>query len=475
MVKSSDCTTSGGKFIMSQSTATGVMSDKLDFKRVLPIFIIVLVDLLGLTIIIPLLPLYAAAFGANPLTIGLLSAVFPIAQLLGAPILGGLSDKYGRRPVLMASQVGTFIGFVLLAFANSLPLLFLARLIDGATGGNIVVAQAAITDSTTERTRAAGLGMIGAAFGLGFTLGPALAGISLAVSNNNYHVPAFIAAGFSLLSIILSSFWLKETLPAEQRGKSKDTQRESLLRRAYSALTNPILGTLLALMFFQQLIFGGFEALLSLFTLTRLGMDGASNALLFVFVGIIIVLVQGKYIGQWSQRWGERKLIFGGMALLAVGLMVTAITPEQPVNWYSRQAMEASFAQSARANESMVEVQVSLPDEANKGWGGFLWILAAMVPASLGGAVLSPSINSLLTKRTERDKTGSVLGVSSALTSAANAVTPIMGGFIFQALGSTAPFLLGGALMAGLLFLALQYIKPNERDSMAGKAVAAGD
>ena len=144
-----------------------VAEDKLDFKKILPIFVVVLIDLLGLTIIIPLLPLYATSFGANPWTIGLLSAAYPVMQVVGAPLLGRLSDRYGRKPIMIASQIGTLIGFLVLGFANTLAVLFLARVIDGLSGANISTAQAMIADSTTEKTRTQGLGLLGAAFGLG--------------------------------------------------------------------------------------------------------------------------------------------------------------------------------------------------------------------------------------------------------------------------------------------------------------------
>ncbi|HRE29633.1 MAG TPA: MFS transporter [Anaerolineales bacterium] len=153
--------------------------DKLDFKKILPIFVIILVNLLGLTIIIPLMPLYATTFGADAWTIGLLGATYPIAQFVGAPILGRLSDQYGRRPVLLFSQLGTLIGFIVLGFADALWLLFLSRLIDGLSGANISTAQAVITDNTTEKTRTQGLGLVGAAFGLGFVIGPIIAAVSL--------------------------------------------------------------------------------------------------------------------------------------------------------------------------------------------------------------------------------------------------------------------------------------------------------
>lgn len=146
--------------------------EKLDFKRILPIFIIVLIDLLGLTVIIPLTPLYAAKFHADAFTIGLLGVTYPMLQFLGAPLLGRISDRYGRQPVLIISQLGTFIGFLVLGFANALWILFLARLIDGISGANLSTAQAAISDSTTARTRTQGLGLLGAAFGIGLILGP---------------------------------------------------------------------------------------------------------------------------------------------------------------------------------------------------------------------------------------------------------------------------------------------------------------
>src|ERR1043165_1795117 len=174
-------------------------AEKLNFKRILPILVIVLVDLMGLSIIIPLLPLYAARFGSSPLVIGVLQATYPFMQFLGAPILGRLSDRFGRKPILIASQFGTLAGFVLLGFANTLWLLFLSRIIDGLSGANISTAQAAIADSTNEKTRTQGLGLVGAAFGVGFVLGPIIAYLVLAASGGDYRTVALTAAIFSLI------------------------------------------------------------------------------------------------------------------------------------------------------------------------------------------------------------------------------------------------------------------------------------
>ncbi|GAB4581158.1 MAG: tetracycline resistance MFS efflux pump [Anaerolineales bacterium] len=436
----------------SQAVATG---EKLDFKRVLPIFVIVLIDLLGLTIIIPLLPLYAAAFGANAFAIGALGAAYPIMQFVGAPLLGRLSDRFGRRPVLIVSQIGTLAGFLLLGVANTLWLLFVSRLIDGLSGANIATAQAAISDSTTEKTRTQGLGLIGAAFGLGFIIGPVIAFAVLAASENNYSLVAFVAAGFSLVSILLTTFWFRETLPVEKRGQI--TKASVDLGAMLAALKKPQVGFLLALMFMQQFAFGGFEQLLALFTLSRLGMNAASNAALFVFAGVIIVTVQGGLVGRWSRRYGDRWLIFMGLLTVGGGLMLAAVTPARPVPWYSR----AEVVEELRLDRSLPgetppteNIQIALPDDANKSWLGLVWLMVAIVPIAIGGGVLHPAINSLITQKVRKDEIGGTLGVSAAVLSASNALTPLILGAVFQGLGSTAPFLIGGVILLGLWGLA---------------------
>ena len=437
--------------------------EKLDFKRILPIFVIVLVDLLGLTIIIPLLPLYAVSFGADPFTIGVIAAAYPMMQLIGGPVLGSLSDKYGRKPVLMISQIGTFIGFLILGFANGIPVLLLSRIIDGLSGANIVVAQAAITDVTTPKTRTQGLGLIGAAFGLGFTLGPALAGIALALTDNNYQVPAFMAAAFSFISILLTAFWFKETKQGGTAAPDSAAPQKGgwNLSKFGRALRNPLIGTLLLLMFAQQLVFGGFENLLALFNLNRLGLNASANSGLFVFIGIIAVVVQGYMIGKWSRRFGERKLIFAGLLLLAVGIILAAVTPPQPVPWYSRAEMLGELSHHAAT-----QVSVELPDDTNSGLLGLVWMMIALVPATIGGSILSPSINSLITRRVSPLETGTILGISASMVSLANAITPLLGGALFQWLGSAAPFLLGGVMLLVLFIQAVRIIK-DEPDAAA--------
>ncbi len=444
--------------------------ERLDFKKILPIFIIVLIDLLGLTVIIPLMPLYATSFGANPFLIGVLGAAYPVMQFIGAPFLGRLSDRFGRKPVLIISQLGTFVGFLILGLANALWLLFLARLVDGISGANISTAQAAITDSTNEKTRTQGLGLLGAAFGLGFIIGPVIAFLSLAASGNDYRIPAFVAAGFSAMSILLTTFWFHETLPGERRGAA--ARRSALSFTAmYKALQNPAVGILLGLMFAQQIAFGGFEQLLSLFTLNRLGLNASGNAVIFVFVGVIVVAVQGGFLGSWSRKLGDRRLIYLGLAALAVGLTLVAVTPHQPVPWYSKAALTQELTANGdlhpQANLTMHNLQIGIPNDDHRGWLGLAWILLAMVPASIGGGVLQPSINSLITKRVRKEEVGGILGISASFLSGANALAPLLGGAIFQALGATWPFLFGGLLVGVLWLGALQMVKPGREEAVS--------
>ncbi|MCA9931190.1 MAG: MFS transporter [Anaerolineales bacterium] len=451
--------------------------EKLDFKKILPIFIIVLVDLLGLTIIIPLLPLYATAFGAHAFMIGALGATYPIMQFMGAPLLGRLSDKYGRKPILIISQIGTLVGFLILGFANTLWLLFISRIIDGISGANIATAQAAISDSTTERTRTQGLGLIGAAFGLGFIIGPVIAFVALALSGNNYQVPAFAAAVFSAASILLTAFWFEETHPESARSDKVKGSAFSLTAMV-QAVRHPAVGLLLLLIFAQQLAFGGFEQLLALFTLNRLGLNASGNAVVFVFVGIIIVAVQGGLIGRWSRAYGDRRLVYAGLALLAVGLTAVGLTPRQPVPWYSQTELteELSISRSLPGETPPTQdVSIELPDDSNNGWLGLAWILIAMIPTGIGGGILQPAINSLITKRIAASDVGGMLGISSAFLSGANALAPLIGGAVFQAFGATAPFVVWGVFMGVLFVLAIKQIKPGrEETAVSGLARGSG-
>jgi MFS transporter, DHA1 family, tetracycline resistance protein len=428
-------------------------SEKLDFKKILPVLVIILVDLIGLSIIIPLMPLYAARFGASPLIIGILGSTYPAMQFIGSPILGRLSDRFGRRPVLLASQVGTLSGFLLLGFANSLFLLFVSRIIDGLSGANISTAQAVITDVTNDKTRTQGLGLIGAAFGMGFILGPMIAFAILVATNDSYEAVAFTAAFFSLFSIVLTFFWLPETRHPEHAGSSHRSPFS--FTAMFQALGRPTVGILLVLMFAQQLAFGGYEQMFSLFALDRLGMGARDTSGLFALAGIFIVVIQGGLIGSLSKKYGDRWLVMLGLYALAIGLILTATTPQVPVPWYN----QAKTAAEMQGGASTQLIQVALPAEDHKGWPGILWILVASFPAALGGGVLHPAINSLITKSSDKAEAGAILGVSAGFYSAANAIAPLLFGSLFQWFGAPVPFLAGGLLLAALWFIAMRKIK----------------
>ena len=421
----------------------------LDTRRVIPIFLLVFVDVLGLTVILPLLHIYAAAYGATPLQIGLAVAAFPLAQLVGVPVMGALSDRYGRKPLLLISQATTCLSFVMLGLATSLEMVILSRLIDGLFGANIATAQAALSDITDASNRTRGLGITGAAFGLGFIFGPVISLLALELSGS-LAVPAFTAAIYSFVSILVTLFLFKETHPPEKRGPGTAAARSPALVLRY--LLQPALGILLLLMFAQQFIFFGYESLLGLFTLTRLGFLGRGNAALFLVIGIILVIVQLRFIGRWSARLGDRGLAILALGLLALGLLLTGLTPDAPHPFYVREIVERDLlgARASRSEALVGDLGITLPPNGNNSVSGVLWMLVAIIPISIGAGLIRPALNSLITQGVATDEYGSALGVSAALVSAANAAAPLIAGLMFQSYGASMPFIVGGALMGGL-------------------------
>ena len=254
-------------------------------------------------------------------------------------------------------------------------------------------------------------------------------------------------------------FVFKETLPPEKRGFNRHAANPLAM---WHMLRRPKVNTLLLIMFAQQVIFFGFESLLGLFTLTRLGLLGQGNAMIFVLVGVVLVTVQVRYIGPWSRKYGEHRLVVVALGLLAAGLILMALTPAQPHPFYVRQIVANKLLEQAPSGTEAIigSIAVPLPDETHRGIFGFLWALVAVVPLSIGAGLIRPSLNSLMTRRVGTDEYGTVLGASSALVSAANAAAPIIGGVLFQQGGSTLPFLAGGLLMGLLLLVSLRVVTP---------------
>ena len=447
---------------MSETT-----EEKLDFKRLLPIFFIVFVDLMGLTIIIPILPYYALAFDATPFTIGLIGASYPLMQLIGGPILGSLSDRYGRKPVLAVAQVGTFLSLLLLGSANALWMLFAARLLDGITGANLPTVQAAISDVTTPKTRAQGFGLIGAAFGLGFIFGPALSGAALAFSGNNYSAPAFLAAGFAFVSVMLTTFIFKETLPPEKRGQQEGGNQRTLSpRRILAVANNPAIRVLFLLIFVQQLIFFSFQLMFAPFTLNRFGLNSVGNTVFFVLIGIISVIVQGGLIGPLTKRFGERRLVIVGFGLLGIGLVLNSLAPQQGVPWYSQEAIVAELEQQSTTTEQITQLDL-LPPQDNLGIASLSFFIIGLIPLIIGASLIQPSVSSLITQRVSPTEVGSILGLNAALLSLANVLGPLWGGAAFDFIAPAAPFMIGGVVMLLLVPLAVRGIVPIKEISVS--------
>jgi len=372
-------------------------------SRLTTIFIIVFIDLLGFSLILPLLPFYAEEFGASPTLIGLLVASYAAAQLVGAPLLGRMSDRFGRRPILIISIAGTLIGFLMLGFANSLWMLFASRLLDGFTGGNISVAQAYITDITDEKNRAKGLGLLGAAFGLGFIIGPAIGGT---LSVYGFALPAFIAAGFSLIALLGVIFFLPESLTEEQRDAlARKSRQEFSFKNLWAAINRPRVGPLLHIRFFYGLAFATFQTIFPLYALYRLGLNAQATGYVLTYVGLLVVFVQGFLVGRLTNRYSEANLIFISTVILTFTFFAWALV------------------------------------------SSLILLLIVLAPLAFAGGVLNTVLNSSLSKSVYSEEVGGTLGLSASLESLTRVISPSAGGYLLGAVGTWAPGVISGLIM----------------------------
>lgn len=356
-------------------------------KRLIPIFIVVFVDILGFSIILPLLPYYAGHFGATAQTIGYLVASYSLCQFFASPILGAWSDKYGRRPVLLYSQIGSCLGFLLFGIASHLPnvmlWLFIGRIVDGLSGGNLTVAQAYISDITKPEDRARNFGMIiGVSFGLGFLIGPMFGGF---LSRFGYDVPAFAAAGLSFLSIMATTFLLPET--PHQRDESRATGIAAY-KRVFDYLNIAELQRLLAVFFFMSLPFALYVSMFGLFADRQLHFTAEQAGYFLGFVGFLGIIWQGGVIGPVVKRIGDYKAMLIGLIASGIGLYYLAL----------------------------VNVWWKLP------------IVALFF--SFGHGLGRPSLTSLITKEAPPQRRGGVLGATTSLESLARIIAPVMGGWL---------------------------------------------
>lgn len=405
------------------------------------IFLTVFIDLLGAGIVLPLLPYYVKFVeqSSSPLLaenraiiVGALAASFSLMQFLFAPVLGALSDRYGRRPVLLISLLGTGISYILFGLAGSLAgfgveavlaMLFLARILDGITGGNISTAQAYIADSTTPENRAKGMGLIGAAFGLGFMLGPAIGGL---LSGISLSAPAFAAAALALVNVAFGFFMLPETLPPERR-TSVPFFKMNPVARLGGVIGNQAIRPLLAGIFLLNLAFAGMQSNFALFSDARFGFGPRENAFIFAFIGLTAVVMQGFLIRRLLPRFGEARLALTGLALMALAFALIALAP-QP------------------------------------------WMLYPIMALLAGGSSMAtPSLTSLISRRVSAREQGQALGGTQALTSLTMVIGPLFAGMLFDTAGIGAPYEVGALLVA----LALVVIGTALRSGAASRQPAA--
>ena len=381
-------------------------------RPLLVIFLTVFVNLVGFGIIIPLLPFYAETFGASPLAIGFLFASFSLAQLVAAPALGALSDRYGRRPILIVSLVGTVLSFAMLAVAKSLAMLFAARIVDGLSGGNITIARAYIADVTEPQDRAKAFGLLGAAFGLGFIVGPGLAGLFAQIS---YTAPIWAAAAVTMIAVAMAWFWLPETVHiASAAGVSPVRAIPAVLRR-------PQLRRLLIADLIYWSSFAVCTTTFALFASRRFGFDVTRTGYVLAAFGVLGVIVQAGLVGVVVGRIGVLRTLLTGLMIAAVG-------------WG----------------------MVSLADSVG-------WFLLALIPAGLGVGLCNASIVTLVSHSGSKEEQGTVQGAAGALESLGRAIGPVWGHGALQRFGEGSAYASAAAVFVATTLLMANYQAPADQ------------
>lgn len=388
------------------------------------IFLIAFVGMMGYGIILPITPFYAQAFGASDFQIGLIIASYALMQFIFAPILGSMSDRYGRKLLLIISLIGTVVSLILFGMATSLAWLFIGRMIDGATGGNIAIAQAYVSDITTEENRARGMGMIGAALGLGFIAGPALGAILS--SGGNYRLPIFVAAGIAAVSVLMTIFLLPEP---EQH---KITQfRTFNLGRILGALGDQRIGQPLLIALLVALAFTAFETTFALFAKNRLNYGSVQTGYALAYIGIVVALIQGGLIRRLAKRYGEVVLIAAGTLLLGGGLLVLGFI--------------------------------------NNTWQ---FIAIGMVIAA-GEGIYSPSMSALISRRSPDQQRGEYLGLYQSMGSLARIIAPLTAAWLLDHVSDATPYLIGGGLTLLACLFASRMIRREPTNEPVGAKSSA--
>lgn len=385
-------------------------------KRIWIIFLIIFVNLLGFGIILPLLPYYVESMGAGALTVGFVSAAYSLFQLLSAPILGELSDKIGRRPILIFSLVGTTVSFFLLGIAQTISVVFISRIIDGISGGNIATAQAYIADITNKENRTQGMGIMMAAFSLGFILGPALGGI---LSEYGYAVPALVAAVVSLISTILTIFFLPESLNIKT-SKLKTKKKSNIifnLKDFYEALTQPNVGIVLTVSFLVMLSFSIMQGTFALFSEHTLNLTVKDIGYIFAFLGLIGVIMQLFLLKRITKLFSEKQAVIIAIICMSLALLFLAVTKNIYTLYFS------------------------------------IFLLA------IGNSITNPILSGIVSKLTPDSEQGNVLGTSQSVGSFARLLGPLIGTGMYSIISIRSPYFFGAALLLFTTAVTIKYLK----------------
>ena len=382
------------------------------------LILIVFIDLLGFGLIIPILPFYAEHFGASPGIVTLLMASYSLMQFIAAPIIGSLSDQYGRRKVILISLAGTCVAYVLMAYASTLVMLFVARALAGLFAGNIAAAQAYIADVTTPENRARGMGLFGAAFGFGFIFGPVIGGyLTEPVAGHiNFHVAPLTAAGLSVLAAVLTILILKES-----RSVSVTSVR---LRGWFSPILAAVRRTdmkhLVFLFLLVMFVFAGLEATIAMWAERQFSWGPREVGRLFAYVGVVAAVVQGGLIGPATRRWGEARVVVLGLCGLVSGFAAMPLAQNMTV----------------------------------------LLVATALLAGGFG--LCNPALNSLISRRASSESQGAVLGMAQSCASLARILGPAFAGMVFGTWGRHAPYLIGAALLLIAIAIAWRMVRVSE-------------
>jgi DHA1 family tetracycline resistance protein-like MFS transporter len=370
-------------------------------KALIPIFIVVFVDLLGFSIILPLLPFYALQFQISPEMIGMIAAVYSVCQFAASPILGSMSDRYGRRPLLIYSQFGSMAGFLLLAVAGNVWILVISRIVDGISGGNITIASAYVADVTEPKDRASAMALIGVAFGLGFLFGPLIGGELSAAWG--IAAPAYAAAFLACSSMTLSIFYLKE--PAVHRPQTRK-RGLAYYTEAFDYLRVKNLRTMLLIFLFFALPFSLYVSMFSLYAHIELDFSQREVGRFLAYVGFLGIIWQGGVIRPLVKKVGELSLLRYGLAAMALGLLGLVLAG----NWQQLALVALVF--------------------------------------SFGTGVTRVVLSSLVSQMAPPDKKGGVIGVSASIESFTRIIGPILGGWIIGTMHPNYIGYIGGAMAA---------------------------